>query len=294
MKLVRRIPLADAGTMAAPLRRARVVRLVLAAALAACIVASYASARGLDEGTGTLAPRGTNGVIVLDVSASISSSVYRQVGKVLQEAVRNGGSYGLVIFSDTAYEALPPGTPATALNGFARFFTPLRGGTNIRVQGTHRLGQYAFPINPWASGFTAGTKISTGLRLARRVLARDHVAKPSIVLVSDLATDQSDVARLSSTLIAFRRANVPLRVVGLSATPSDEDFFARMVGKNALRPAPLPIPGRAEPPEETQAGGHFPGALVAACVVLMILLALNELWCGRLTWGAPAAGRAAA
>jgi hypothetical protein len=294
VKLVRRIPLADAGTMAAPLRRARVIRLVLAAALAACIVATYASARSLDEGTGTLAPRGTNGVIVLDVSASISSSVYRQVGKVLRDAVKNGGSYGLVVFSDTAYEALPPGSPASALRGFARYFTPLRGSRNIRVQGTLRLGQYAFPINPWASGFTAGTKISTGLRLARRILVRDHVARPSIVLVSDLATDQSDVARLSATLITFRRADVPLRVVGLSATPSDEDFFAKMIGKNALRRAPLPIAGVATPPERTPAGGHFPGALVAACVALMVLLALNELWCGRLSWGAPAAERVAA
>ena len=294
MKLVRRIPLADADALAAPLKRARIVRLVLAGALAACVAATYASARTLDEGTGTLAPRGTNGVIVLDVSASISSAVYRQVGNVLHDAVKGGGSYGLVVFSDTAYEALPPGTPVTALNGFARYFTPLRGSRNIRVQGTLRLGQYAFPINPWASGFTAGTKISTGLRLARRVLERDHVAKPSIILVSDLATDQSDIARLGDTLIEFRRAHVPLRVVGLSATLSDEDFFAHLIGRKALRKAPLPIAGPAPPPERTPAGGHFPRLLVAASVALMALLALNELWCGRLTWGVRAAGRAPA
>jgi hypothetical protein len=194
------------------------------------------------------------------------------------------------MFSDTAYEAVPPGTPVSALRGFARFFTPLRGSRNIRVQGTLRLGQYAFPINPWASGFTAGTKISTGLRLARSILARDHVVNPSIVLVSDLATDQSDIAALSDTLISFRRSRLPLRIVALSPTPSDEQFFVNMLGANALKRAPLPIAGPAPPPLPTSSAGSFPKLLVATSALLLLLLAINELWCGRLTWAARTEG----
>ena len=294
MRAVRRIPLADAGALRAALRRARLVRLVLAGALLACVVATFASARTLDEGTGTLTPRGTNGVLVLDVSASISSTVYRQVGKVLSDAAKAEGSYGLVIFSDTAYEALPPGTPASALRGFARFFTPLRGGqVGVRIR-EKRLGQYAFPVNPWANGFTAGTRISQGLTLAREMLRRDRVAKPAIVLVSDLATDQTDIAALANLLISFREQRLPLRIVGLSPTPSDEHFFVNLLGKRALERAPLPLAGQAVASEQVSTGGGFPRLLVAASVLLLGLLALNELWCGRLAWGARRAQEAAA
>ena len=81
----------------------------------------------------------------------------------------SGGRFGLVLFSDTAYEAIPPGTPSEALRPLVRYFT-LRPA---RTEGFLPT----FPVNPWANSFSAGTKISTGLELARGVIIDDAPAR---------------------------------------------------------------------------------------------------------------------
>ena len=67
---------------------------------------------------------------MLDVSASISADTYSRIGATLSSLARSGGRYGLVVFSDQAYEALPPGTPASDLRPLVRYFTlpPAHGG----------------------------------------------------------------------------------------------------------------------------------------------------------------------
>ena len=52
---------------------------------------------------------------MLDLSASITADTYSRIHQTLQQLVARGGRYGLVVFSNIAYEALPPGTPASAL-----------------------------------------------------------------------------------------------------------------------------------------------------------------------------------
>ena len=87
----------------------------------------------------------------------------------LQRLRRDGGDAGLVLFSDTAYQALPPGTPVAELGPFERFF-------RVAPPTTPGL-QPQPPRSPWTSSFSAGTRISTGLSLALDVLQRDHVAQ---------------------------------------------------------------------------------------------------------------------
>ena len=65
----------------------------------------------------------TDGLVVLDLSASISTDTYARIGATLDELADTGGRYGLIVFSDTAYLALPPGTPAAELRAVR---TPLR------------------------------------------------------------------------------------------------------------------------------------------------------------------------
>lgn len=278
------VPLADARDLAPLLRRGRVVRLALAGALVAASLSALALARGLEAREAALIPPGSNGVVVLDVSASISATTYRQIGRVLAEAAEQGGRYGVVLFSDTAYEALPPGTDARELRRFQRFFTPLApqarraGGTIVTY------GDASFPANPWQTSLTAGTRISEGLRLARAVLARDRVKRPAVVLVSDLATDQSDIPLLAETLIGYIRAGIPLRVVALAASPRDKGFFSAFLRRDG-GVVDAPRPGVRDSQDAWLRATVFPRGLVLAAALVLALLAANELWCGRLTWG---------
>ena len=62
-----------------------------------------------------------------------------------------------------------------------------------------------------------------------------------MLLVSDLDDDSGDVDRVSQTAIAYRRAGIPLHVVGLNAAPEDVAFIRRFVtGKGSFEQAALP------------------------------------------------------
>ncbi len=100
-------------------------------------------------------------MVVLDLSASISSDTFNRIGETLRKLVATNGRYGLVVFSNVAYEALPPGTPASALRPLIRYFT---------VPSPHRpVARPHSPRTPELS-FSSGTRISAGLDLAHRIL----------------------------------------------------------------------------------------------------------------------------
>lgn len=278
----RRIPLA-AGDLERVLRRARRLRLALAAVAAVLAAAALGLAVRIDDRPGRLVPPGRSGVIVLDVSSSITSDVYRQVERELAKAIATRDHYGLVVFSDIAYEALPPGTRAAELQPFRRYFTPLKqeappGYPPISV------GNLPFPSNPWNLGLSGGTRISTGLALALEVLRRDRIEKGSVVLLSDLGDDPSDLPRLGEALIAYERARVPLRVVALTPSLSDKEIFQGLLqrGHGTLEEAPPP-PDRIGP-SSTEAHSTVPRTLLLATLALLGALALSELWLGRLRW----------
>ena len=107
---------------------------------------------------------GSDGIVVLDLSASISSDTYAEIGTTLSTLASSGGHYGLVLFSSVAYEALPPGTPARELEPFVRFFRVHSPGPGFAP---------VFPVNPWTQSFSEGTAISRGLDLAHSIVVRD-------------------------------------------------------------------------------------------------------------------------
>jgi hypothetical protein len=227
------IPLAD---FAAFVRRSLVVRriqLVLATLLIALAATALLAALSVRTTTSSFLPRSASGIVVLDVSASISSDTYARIAGTLDRLVRSGGEYGLVLFSDTAYQALPPHTPSRELGPFARFFT-------VRKQSEPgALPQ--LPRSPWAEAFSAGTRISTGLTLALDVIRKEQLARPAVLLVSDLDNDSGDLERLAQVALAYRRAGIPLHVVGLDPSPEDVAFIRQIVPRNGtLTIAPLP------------------------------------------------------
>jgi hypothetical protein len=250
--------------------------MVLAIVLVVFVVACAAVARRpqLQASTPAYVPPAAAGIVVLDLSASIASDTYSRIGETLRQLVARGGRYGLVVFSDLAYEALPPGSPAAALAPLQRYFTlPAHSASGVAPN---------FPRNPWSRQFTAGTRISRGLELARTIIVEDRIRRPAVVLVSDLADEPQDVQQLTAILLAYRRDRIPLRVVALNPSPDDASFFQRVLGKGtAILPARLPgEPGYAAPAPRAA----VPAWLVGLTAAVAALLALNTLWTARLRW----------
>jgi hypothetical protein len=258
------IPYGELGAITGATRRTTVLRLLLAIAAVGAAATVVLLGGGDAAPTGPL-PAGTDGLVVLDLSASISTDTYARVGSTLDRLADTGGRYGLIVFSDTAYLALPPGTPAAELRAFARRFDlPEQTGGAITV-----------PTNPWTNAFSAGTKISTGLQLALDTIESKRLGRPAVLLVSDLDDDVGDLERLTSTALTFRRRGIPVRVVGLNAAPEDERYVKRLLRRSSdLAAAP--------PPGERRNGGQeLRLALFLAALAAAAALALRELFVTR-------------
>lgn len=267
-----RIPLTDLSALAAAARRTRLLGLVAAALVVLLSAAAVAVASGIRAERDVLLPRGSNGIVVLDVSASISSDTYARIAATLESLAESGGRYGLVLVSDTAYEALPPGTPARELRRFERFF---------RVPARSAPGEIPQPPrSPWTDAFSAGTRLSTGLRLTLEIVRRDQLARPAVLLVSDLDDDTSDLESLTGAAIALRRAGAELRAVSLNAAPEDEQFIRRLLEK------PSDVVGARLPGEEGYAGGTqtVPRLLAALTILVAFALAAFLGVTERLRW----------
>jgi hypothetical protein len=270
------IPLgADAG-LASAVRRTAAIRVVLGAALVALLAAEVAFARDVSPRHNALVPSGRTTVVVLDLSESIPHVAFPTIARTLRGLAADNVPIGLVIFSDTAYELLPPGTPARELRPLLRFFTPLPGPPSAD------LGARRFPENPWTSTFRGGTNVSAALALGASLLRRDRGADGSLLLLSDLEIPAQDVPPLTTVLGQLRRDDIALRVVGLVPSPSAAMVFRRLAG-----PAPFAHEGGAVVPPNGAPAAAPPGAsvswpLVLVALALLLVAAWNEGWLARL------------
>jgi hypothetical protein len=269
------IPVAGADELAAPARRLTAARAGLALALLAACAAAVVAARGLEPRSSTYFAGTRGGVIVIDFSTSIDPSKYRRLARVVRTMADTGQPVGLVVYSDTAYEAVPPGTSGEVLRPLLRFFAP---PGNLPAQ-----GRFRFPESPWTTTFRGGTRISAGLRVARQMLAREGIRDGSVVLVSDLDDSPFDTRRLTEELIRYREEGLDLRLVALNPSREDRDTFRRLAGPAAFVRHTELLANSARDERRTLVGS-FPLPLVLAAGVLLLLLAANERLCGRLRW----------
>jgi len=264
------IPIPDGNAVRRPWLRHLGVRAGLAVAGLGLLAAAVSVARGMDPERSAFVPQGSQAVAVVDLSKSVEAVGYPRVGKVLGTIVEADEPTGLVIFSDTAYELFPPGTPAAELRPILRYFQP------VRVVD----GQPQYPSNPWSLSFAGGTRASTALEIARQALRRERIERGSIVLVSDLEIPLSDIPALTETITTLRREGVKLRVVPLFATSDARFVFERLVGKSAfvegkaLGSDRFSQTTRLEPPPVRW--------LLLLAGLLVLVVAANERWCGRL------------
>jgi hypothetical protein len=246
-------------------RRTGIVRLVLAGGAVALVLAAAATARDPQTSEQALVPPDRIGVVVLDLSLSITDDDYVAIRRTLRRLVAEDATIGLAVFSDVPYELLPPGTPASELKSVLRLLV------------APRLG----PVrNPWTQTFRAGTRISVALELAKSMLERDQIAKGSILLVSDLETAPDDVPAVTRTIAGLQRADIKLRVVPLAPSSDALSLFSGLLDKDAVA-AFTNRPDSADPVTASTAV-DTPIVFLVLGLLVFGLLAAHERFSGRI------------
>src|SRR5579862_1859560 len=264
------VEFSDRHELARPALRTALARILFALALSATLAALILVSRSAGTGRAAVFPQGTTtGVVVLDMSASIAGLVYARVATTLKGIVQANQSIGLVMFSDTAYELLPPNSPPGALQEFIPFFTP------IRYYGTTPI----FGQTPWDT-FMGGTQIALGLDMGRIALRRAHITCGALLLVSDLDDSNSDQGRLEQEALLLRSKHIPVRIVPLFAAATNIHLFGALFGRGTfVSPSVFTHTAkrRADPVRAPS-----PWLLILLGAVLVVLLAGNERWNARL------------
>jgi VWA domain-containing protein len=266
----RAVPLADLPGVHLALQRTSLVRVFLAAAIAGTFALLFVTAHSAGAGRAAVFPAGVHtGVVALDMSASISGPTYSRVATTLRGIANANQSVGLVMFSDTAYELLPPNSPPGALVQFIPYFVPVRYYGNTPV----------FSQTPWDT-FMGGTRIATGLEMARVGLQRAGLRRGAILLVSDLDDSNSDQGLLDQEALKLREQHIPVRIVPLFAAARDISLFKALFGESSIvDPSVFTHTAKRQAASVTAAQ---PWALLLLGGALILLLAGNERWNGRL------------
>ena len=255
----------DAKSFRGVARWTRMSRLVLATTAVALVVLAAWSSRDLETGERGLVRPGTTGVVVVDLSLSIEGEDYAVLRRAFRQLIEENSSIGLVVFSDVAYELLPPGTPASQLRPLLRLLVPPRLGP---------------PVNPWTQIFRAGTQISTALELEKQMLERDHVVSGSVLLVSDLQTAPDDVPALARTIASIQRDDIALDVVALG--PSSD---ARLLFGNTITDGEFVAPASSDAQTNRVVVTTISAPLTLAVLAALafVALAAHERFAGRLS-----------
>ncbi len=236
--------------------RTTIVRIALAFTMCVALLLAFFAARAQDVRHAPLVPSGTTGMVVLDLSASVSEG---GLDATVEKLASTDEKTGLVVFSDGAYELLPPGSPSRELASLLRYFKERSDGT--------------LPRNPWEE-FRGGTRISSGMEFARQVLHREQVSRGSIVLISDLEIDPDEIARLSEVLALIESEGFQVRIVPLFPSEEKRALVERLVGSNAF--VREPEQDELRTPEERGVSSLAPWPFVLTAVLLALLLAANE------------------
>ena len=259
--------------------RTAVVRGALVVALVVLVLVAALRLRGIPHPqTAQSLPVRSGDMIVLDLSASISSDTFSRIGETLRRLVATAAAATGSSSSRTSpTRRCRPGTPASALRPLVRYFT-------LPAQTAPGRGA-DLPDEPVERARSAAARaISAGLDLAHRILLANHLGRSRVVLVSDLADDPEDIQRLNQVATTeYGRNRTPLRVVALNAAPDDAAFFAR-IADAAIDAGPGAGGGRAgasrpRRPRPVRSRRAARGDRRGRC-----LLAAHALWTARLRW----------
>jgi hypothetical protein len=116
------------------------------------------------------------------------------------------------------------------------------------------------------------------------VIAREGDRSLSVLLLSDLDDSGFDTAPLTEELTTYERDGIRLRVIPLFPAPEDRKLFTGIAGQSVFVDRPELLRNTTVRERLTLVGSS-PWMLVSVGAVLLGLLALNERWGARLTWG---------
>jgi hypothetical protein len=275
------IPITDSVALRRPLQRTTTIRFALATLLLLLAAFAVWRAAALSPRPVPFLDRRTTTIIVLDQSKSIYIGAYRRIASLFKVLVGANAPVGLVAFSDTAYEMMPPGTHGSELAPMLRFYTRGRPGESDLDPLT------LFPATPWGDVFSGGTKISAGIDLARAIAHRDHVRHATIVLASDLETAGEDEPKLALSLLsATRDPALDVKVLPLFPIADDLQFFQKYLPPNAfIKASQLHAPAADTTRHRLLVSSPWPIVLVGA--LLFLALAANEVSCARVVVAPP-------
>ena len=266
-------------------RRTRRLRIALALAALGLLGVALFLAQGAEARSTSYFATGGEGIVVFDLSTSVDPIKYQRVYRVLTTLATPASRFGLVVFSDSAYEMLPPGTRGEEIRPLLRFFVPPR--TPPPPTSREQARQQPLPSlgiqSPWSGTFRGGTRISTGLREARLIVERDQIENPTVLLMSDLDDSAFDTQALTQELIRYQAEGLRLRIVGLFPQSDDRVIFTGTLGEGVFVER-TELLQNSELEERHTLIGDFPVAFSVAGAVLLLLLAVNEHACRRLTW----------
>jgi hypothetical protein len=286
------LPTSATAELGSAYRRTRRLRVGLGLGTLVLLALAFVLARSLESLPTTYFATGSGGIVVLDLSTSVDVQKAQRAQRVLRSLAETEGRIGLVVFSDSAYEMLPPDTRSAELQPLLPFFRTgppvsrdnirrTRGGRTVPATPTGQPRE-----SPWSLTFRGGTRISTGLVEARHVIEREGDRTLSVLLLSDLDNSGFDTSDLTEEVSRYERAGIDLKVVPLFPGPEDRALFTQLVGNEALLARPELL-RNTDVQERQSLVGAFPWMLAGVGIALLLLLAANERWCGRLVWGAP-------
>jgi hypothetical protein len=257
------IPASEPARLGRPTRRTTTLRVALGAGLALLLAACVLVARQYDVRHAPLVASGSSGIVVLDLSASVFEGGSEATVRKLVETDERAG---LVVFSDAAYELLPPGSSGREFQALLRFFHSTESGF--------------LPPNPW-DRFRAGTRISEGLKVAREALLRAG-GPGTIVLLSDLEVLPDEIQRLVAVFADLRQDGFDVRIVPLAPREERRELIELLLGGDALLPEPVSGEEAVQAPGEASVATDLPWLFLLVGLGLVLVLATNERMLARL------------
>jgi hypothetical protein len=258
------VPTSEPRRLRVSARRTTILRVGLALVLALLMSVAALVARQYDVRHAPLVASGSSGVIVLDLSASVFEGGFEAT---VRKLVRTDERAGLVVFSDAAYELLPPGSSGREFEPLLRFFRSSTTGF--------------LPPNPW-DRFRAGTRISEGLKVAREALLREGEGGGTMVLLSDLEILPDEVQRLVTVLADLRRDGFDVQIVPLGAREERRALVEQLLGGKALLPEPVSGEEAVKARGEQSLTTGLPIAFLVVGLFLVVALTTNERTLARL------------
>lgn len=271
------IPSVDTPAFARVARRTRTALAVLAV-LGLAAAAALVPVSNRDSGAPAALAGGKGLMIVIDVSSStlgFSSTIARSLVALSNDPSQKAG---LVLASQSAYVALPPETPGSALRGWARMISYINE-QNHKLVVRSKLDRTPVPSPapgdyPWVGVFTGGTRLSVGLARAIQALQAAGIHDGQIVLVSDLRDAPDDLPRVAVQLGRMRERGMRLNVVTVGHAAISPKEFSDFGGSAFIRSAADAVYA----PGHDAAVPSRPSALplVVLGITLAVLLALVE------------------